>query len=639
MDYIFNSYKKGWSFALKFNLIDLSQIKKQLILIFIDILLIILVLFLSFSVRLGYWYVPENLIITFLILFAPLFAIPIFKFFGLYRIVIRYFEVKALVVVIQAVSIYALLWGVLCFLVGIQGIPRSVILINWVLSFIVISGVRFYARNLLGAAETNNKKRVLIYGAGEAGVQLVSSLTYSKEFKPLGFIDDNKALHGRHINGLSIFSVKNIKDLIKKLNIHEIFVAIPSASRSRRLDIINELEPYPVLVKILPAVSQVVQGKVIISDLREVDINDLLGRDAVLANKRLLSKNITNKVVIVTGGGGSIGSELSRQILGLQPKVLILYETSELALYNIEKELSNSAKNLPKIYPILGSINNINRFSKVLKYFKVQTIYHTAAYKHVPMVEFNNSEGVKNNVFGTLNCAQAAIDNYVETFVLISTDKAVRPTNTMGATKRCAELILQALNSKQSVTKFSIVRFGNVLGSSGSVIPLFKEQIKNGGPLTVTDKDVFRYFMTIKEAVQLVIQAGAMGKGGDVFVLDMGLPVKIKDLAEKMIRLSGLEVKDEINPNGDIEIQFTGLRAGEKLYEELIIGDDVNKTENPLIMVAMEDMLEWKELEPILNKLNNAIIDSNNQEIRKLLMQIVPGFKPKHEVSDLLHSS
>ena len=318
--------------------------------------------------------------------------------------------------------------------------------------------------------------------------------------------------------------------------------------------------------------------------------------------------------------------------------MLILYENSELALYNIEKELSNIVSNSAKIYPVLGSVNNRNRLSQVLKHFQVQTIYHAAAYKHVPMVEFNNAEGVENNVFGTLNCSKAAIDNSVETFVLISTDKAVRPTNTMGATKRCAELILQALNLNQDITKFSIVRFGNVLGSSGSVIPLFVEQIKSGGPVTVTDKDVLRYFMTISEAVELVIQAGAMGKGGDVFVLDMGLPMKINELAEKMIRLSGLEVKDEKNPNGDIEIFYTGLRAGEKLYEELIIGDDVNKTENPLIMRAVEDMLEWDDLRQYLDKLNNAIIGFNNEEIRKLLMEIVKDFKPEREISDILHN-
>jgi len=380
------------------------------------------------------------------------------------------------------------------------------------------------------------------------------------------------------------------------------------------------------------------QGMVSISDLREVSIKDLLGRELAKANKELLSKNITNKVVAVTGAGGSIGSELCRQIIFLKPKALILYETNELVLYTIEKELSNI--NIPSvdIYPILGSVNNKNRLSSVFKRFDVNTIYHAAAYKHVPMVEFNNDEGVENNIFGTLNCAQVAIDAGVETFVLISTDKAVRPTNTMGATKRSAELVLQALSAKQSGTKFTMVRFGNVLGSSGSVIPLFSQQIKEGGPVTVTDKDIIRYFMTISEAVELVIQAGAMGTGGDVFVLDMGKPVRIKDLAIKMIRLSGLVLKDELHPNGDIEIEYTGLRAGEKLYEELLIGDNVSETDNLLIMRAQEDMLAWDELKPLLDGLSDAIDSCDQERLRKLLIQIVPGFKPQSEISDILYN-
>jgi FlaA1/EpsC-like NDP-sugar epimerase len=358
----------------------------------------------------------------------------------------------------------------------------------------------------------------------------------------------------------------------------------------------------------------------------------------VEANKDLLGKNITDKVVVVTGAGGSIGSELCRQIVFLEPKALILFEMSELALYTIEKELSNIGIYSLDIYPILGSVNNKARLDNVFKQFDVDTIYHAAAYKHVPMVEFNNTEGVANNIFGTLNCAQAAIDASVETFVLISTDKAVRPTNTMGATKRSAELVLQALSAKQSGTKFSMVRFGNVLGSSGSVIPLFKQQIKAGGPITVTDKDIIRYFMTISEAVELVIQAGAMGTGGDVFVLDMGEPVRIHDLAVKMIHLSGLEVKDESHPDGDIEIKYTGLRAGEKLYEELLIGDNVSETDNPLIMRAQEEMLAWDELKLVLDELNGAIESCDHEKLRKLLIKIVPDFKPQCEISDILYS-
>jgi len=387
----------------------------------------------------------------------------------------------------------------------------------------------------------------------------------------------------------------------------------------------------------LPGISELAQGSIDIADLREVNVKDLLGRDKVEPNKDLLSQNITDKVVMITGAGGSIGSELCRQVVFLKPKAIILYEMSELALYSIEKELSNYGIYQADLYPILGNVNNKNRLGNVFKKFGVDTVYHAAAYKHVPMVEFNSTEGVNNNVFGTLNCAQAAIDSGVKTFVLISTDKAVRPANTMGATKRTAELILQSFAAKQSSTKFSMVRFGNVLGSSGSVIPLFRQQIKDGGPVTVTSPNIIRYFMTIPEAVELVIQAGAMSKGGDVFVLEMGKPIKIYDLAKKMIHLSGLEVKDESNPGGDIEIKITGLRPGEKLYEELLIGDNVSGTDNPLIMRAQEDMLVWDELEPILNGLAIAIADCDHEQLRKLLIQAVPGFKPQCKITDILY--
>jgi len=502
---------------------------------------------------------------------------------------------------------------------------------------LAIGGLRVVARALLGGRVNDNKKRVLVYGAGDAGVQLVSALEYASEYRPVGLIDDSKELQGHQIRGLTIYSISDIYSVIDKLKVDEVLIAMPSASHTKRLDIINTLEPYPILVRMLPGVAELAQGKISIGDLREVSIKDLLGRDVVDANKELLGKNITNKTVVVTGAGGSIGSELCRQIVFLKPKALILYEMSELALYTIEKEISNIGIHSLDIYPVLGSVNNKARLSNVFKRFDVDTIYHAAAYKHVPMVEFNNTEGVDNNIFGTLNCAQAAIESGVETFVLISTDKAVRPTNTMGATKRSAELILQALSAKQSGTKFTMVRFGNVLGSSGSVIPLFRQQIKDGGPVTVTDENMVRYFMMIPEAVELVIQAGAMGTGGDVFVLDMGKPVRIDDLAKKMIRLSGLEVKDESNPDGDIEIKYTGLRPGEKLYEELLIGDNVSDTDNPLIMRAQEDMLAWDDLEPILNDLQIAITGCDQKKLRELLIQIVPGFKPQCEITDVLY--
>ena len=632
-------------------MIGLSRINKQLVMLFADSVALVLILLASFSIRLGYWYYPESDLVW-VIFGAPVVASIIFVRFGLYRAVIRYIGFKALWAIVQAVSLYALVWGAIGFMVATDGIPRSVILINWVLSLLAIGGVRIFARALL-SENTNfkflmfnfelngksqgDKKRVLVYGAGDAGVQLVSALSHSSEYNPVGFVDDLKELQGNQITGLNVYSIDAIEGVISKLRVDEVLIAMPSASRTKRLDIINILESYPVLVRMLPGVAELAEGKVSIGDLREVSIKDLLGRDTVVPNKELLSKNITNKVVVVTGAGGSIGSELCRQIVFLKPKALILYEMSELALYTIEKELSNIGMHSMDLYPILGSVNNKTRLTNVFKRFGVDTVYHAAAYKHVPMVEFNNTEGVDNNIFGTLNCAQAAIDTGVKTFVLISTDKAVRPTNTMGATKRSAELVLQALSAKQSDTKFTMVRFGNVLGSSGSVIPLFKQQIKVGGPVTVTDVNMVRYFMTIPEAVELVIQAGAMGLGGDVFVLDMGKPVRIDDLAKKMIRLSGLEVKDKLHPDGDIEIKYTGLRPGEKLYEELLIGDNVSDTDNPLIMRAQEDMLAWDDLEPILNSLQTAIKNCDQKKLRKLLIQIVPGFKPQCEITDVLY--
>ena len=633
-------------------MIGLSRINKQLVMLFADSVALVLILLASFSIRLGYWYYPESDLVW-VIFGAPVVASIIFVRFGLYRAVIRYIGFKALWAIVQAVSLYALVWGAIGFMVATDGIPRSVILINWVLSLLAIGGVRIFARALL-SENTNfkflmfnfelngksqgDKKRVLVYGAGDAGVQLVSALSHSSEYNPVGFVDDLKELQGNQITGLNVYSIDAIEGVISKLRVDEVLIAMPSASRTKRLDIINILESYPVLVRMLPGVAELAEGKVSIGDLREVSIKDLLGRDTVVPNKELLSKNITNKVVVVTGAGGSIGSELCRQIVFLKPKALILYEMSELALYTIEKELSNIGMHSMDLYPILGSVNNKTRLTNVFKRFGVDTVYHAAAYKHVPMVEFNNTEGVDNNIFGTLNCAQAAIDTGVKTFVLISTDKAVRPTNTMGATKRSAELVLQALSAKQSDTKFTMVRFGNVLGSSGSVIPLFKQQIKVGGPVTVTDVNMVRYFMTIPEAVELVIQAGAMGLGGDVFVLDMGKPVRIDDLAKKMIRLSGLEVKDKLHPDGDIEIKYTGLRPGEKLYEELLIGDNVSDTDNPLIMRAQEDMLAWDDLEPILNSLQTAIKNCDQKKLRKLLIQIVPGFKPQCEITDVLYN-
>jgi FlaA1/EpsC-like NDP-sugar epimerase len=591
----------------------------------------------SFSLRLGELYYPENNFIFWMLIISPVMGTIVFRYYGLYRSVTRFVGFEALWIIFKAVSLFSLAWGVI-FLGG-HGAPRSVVLINWILLLCVIGAIRMLARWLLTKRKKNTKKRkgALIYGAGSAGVQLASALTYSHEYKVFGFIDEARGLQGVQILGLNVFPINNIADLIKEHNIDDILLAIPSSSRSKRFEIIASLESFPVHVRMLPSVSDLARGKVTADDLQEVSIEDLLGRDTVEPNQKLLSKAVTGKVVLVSGAGGSIGSEICRQIINLKPKSLVLYEMSELALFTIEKELSSYSALQINVYPLLGSVNNEDRLKKIFKHFKVDTVYHAAAYKHVPMVELNNTEGVINNIFGTLSCAQAAIDSGVETFVLISTDKAVNPTNTMGATKRCAELVLQALSKKQKRTKFTMVRFGNVLNSSGSVIPLFKSQIKDGGPVTVTDKRITRYFMMISEAVELVIQAGAMGEGGDVFVLDMGKPVDINLLANKMIKLSGLEVKDESNPNGDIEIKYTGLRPGEKLFEELLIGKNTIETDNQLIMRAREEMLSWDKLKPILKSLEVEVESGNNEKIRKILIQLVPTFKPQSDIVDVLY--
>ena len=608
-----------------------------------DSFLLIVIILIAFSLRIGSLYWPDDNLFW-VILSAPFIAIPIFMRFHLYNTIIRFIGFKSMWMTFQAVSIYSLTWGMLAFMAASQGtasiidIPRSVIFINWVLAIVIIVGLRMTAKWLLTSFSSEEPStNVMIYGAGAAGRQLSIALLQSNEYKIVAFIDDEIENHGRTINGVKVLSPDDIQKIINKYSVTEILMAVPTLSRSRRREIINLLEPFKVLVRSLPSVSELAKGKVKIDDLREVTIKDLLGRDSILPNQSLLSLNIANKVVMVTGAGGSIGSELSRQILILNPSVLILFELSEFALYTIHRELSIASPSI-KILPFLGSVNNKERVGQILKAFSVQTIYHAAAYKHVPMVEYNNNEGINNNIFGTLSCAEAAIENKVETFVLISTDKAVRPTSTMGTTKRFAELILQGLSNQQTETRFMMVRFGNVLGSSGSVIPLFKKQINEGGPVTVTSPKMIRYFMTIPEAVELVIQAGAMGKGGDVFVLDMGDPVSINELAKKMIRLSGLEIKDKSNPNGDVEIHYTGIRPGEKLFEELIIGNNISKTSHPMIMRAEEDEIEWTDLKLILKDLEKAIIESDFKRVRELLTIAVPDFKPQNPIQDFLYS-
>ena len=623
------------------SLLSLSKINKKIIMIFTDSIILIVVLFVSFYIRFEEIYFPNPLLVWFIYL-SPVIAIPIFYFFDLYSEIIRYIDFKSLWRLVNAVSIYALLWAVIVYMVLLDDIPRSIIFLNWFLSAFSLAIVRIVARAIITgdfkiymmkSDVEKNVKRSLIYGAGQAGIQLMSALDHANDSEIIGFIDDSIALQGRQINGLSIISFNDINKLIQNSSVDRILIAMPSASRGKRLAIINKLEPFPIEVQILPGVSELLNGKVNISDLRTVDINDLLGRESVKPIKRLLSANITNKAVLVTGAGGSIGSELCRQIIILKPKILVLFEINELALYTIENELK-SHFSFNNIFPLLGTVRDFSRLCVVFNEFKINTIYHAAAYKHVPMVEMNSIEGVNNNLFGTLNCAKAAINSLVDTFVLISSDKAVRPTNTMGASKRAAELVLQAFSHSQMNTKFTVVRFGNVLGSSGSVIPLFQEQIKNGGPVTVTDKKIIRYFMTVTEAVELVIQSGSMTKGGEVFVLEMGKPILIDNLAKKIIRLSGFEVKDKQNPDGDIEISYTGLRPGEKMFEELLIGNDAQPTQHSRIMMAKEEMIVWNDLEPLLDQIKASIQENNPQQLRSLLIKLVPDFKPKNPISD-----
>ena len=628
--------------------LELPRNAKRLVVILVDFFLLPMSLWASFSLRLGEFYIPKG-DIRYLFLAVPIIAIPIFIRLGLYRAIIRYIGFLAMWSVVKAVSLYTMAWGVLVLLSAIPGVPRSVLIINWLVTLLLIGGSRAIARWWLTGSfrieASAQPKRVIIYGAGGAGMQIATALSGSPDFKPVAYIDDKKSLQGNFINGLPVYAFRRLSTIIEDYVVTDVLLALPSASRSRRSEIIAMLEPYSLHVMTLPGLDDLASGKIKVNDVREVGLRDILGRDPVAPNEVLLGANVKSKVVLVTGAGGSIGSELCRQIIKIGPKTLILYEQNEHGLYTIENELialtarvgSANGSGHPDITPILASVTNQGRLEMVCKAFGVQTIYHAAAYKHVPMVEKNPLEAVNNNILGTYRAVQAAITTKVDTFVLISTDKAVRPTNTMGASKRFAEMILQGL-SKVGLgkTRFTMVRFGNVLGSSGSVVPLFREQIRNGGPVTVTDPEIIRYFMTIPEAAQLVIQAGAMGQGGDVFVLDMGEPVKILDMARRMIHLSGFQVKDRENPDGDIEITYTGLRPGEKLFEELLIGNNVKPTRHDLILSANEDYLSWLEIEKFIGLFHDVVANDDVEKCRSLLMEAVNEFYPQCDVADLV---
>jgi len=634
-----------------------------------DVVLVWSALWMAFVVRLGDSQSIEPLGgHAWLFALAPIIAIPLFIRFGMYRAVMRYFGNDALLAIGKAVTLSALLLAlaVYWYPAAPKLIPRSMVFNYWWLSLVLVGGLRLMMRQyFMGdwfSADQPTRlqgreggfPKVAIYGAGAAGNQLVAALRLGRAMRPVAFIDDDSGIANRTIAGLRVYTCKHIQQMIDETGADEILLAMPSASRGRRRQILEELEHFPLHVRSIPGFMDLASGRVKVEDVQEVDIADLLGRDAVPPQQALFERCIRNQVVMVTGAGGSIGSELCRQILLNGPATLLLFEHSEFNLYSIHSELEARVKreSLPlRLVPILGSIRNASRLADVMCTWRVNTVYHAAAYKHVPMVEHNIAEGVLNNLMGTLNTAQAAVKAGVTNFVLISTDKAVRPTNVMGSTKRLAEMVLQALSRESAPvlfaddeavhqlnkTRFTMVRFGNVLGSSGSVIPLFHEQIRKGGPVTVTHPNITRYFMTIPEAAQLVIQAGSMGEGGDVFVLDMGEPVKIAVLAEKMIHLSGLSVRSNKTPHGDIAIEFTGLRPGEKLYEELLIGDNVSPTEHPMIMRANEEHLPWEQFKERLGELLAAVESDDYERVRQLLRETVNGYKPEGEIVDWIH--
>ncbi len=611
-------------------LINLPRRYKQFLMLVADCFLLVIAIWLSFALRLGQpW--PQELLQDnwWIFISVPIISIPLFIKLGLYRSVLQHMGTKVIITSFQAITITSLVIGFLMMLFREADTPRSVILIFWFISTTTVIISRFMFKGVLYSWDNfvNDRKPVIIYGAGTAGVQLVESLRKNTEYAPIAFIDDDQNKHGSILNYTQVYSYQDIRKVILKRKARVILLAIPSLTDNKKRDLLKKLSKYPVEVKYLPSVSAIVNGQVSIDNIKHVEVEDILGRPPVEPKKSLLKKNITQKSILVTGAGGSIGSELCRQILELSPKRIVLLENSEFNLYNIDYQLSLSKKR-SEIIPVLSDVTNYDQVEKIISENDIDTIYHAAAYKHVPLVEINAVEGAFNNTVGTYNVAFAAMKNEVESFVLISTDKAVRPTNVMGATKRFSELILQGLNLEENKTCFSMVRFGNVLDSAGSVVPLFRKQIKSGGPVTVTHPEVTRYFMSIPEAVQLVLQAGAMAKGGDVFVLDMGEPVRILDLAHRMINLSGFRPIDIENPDGDIKIKFSGLRPGEKLYEELLIGDDVVQSAHPRIMQAKEVCLSWQEVQSSIDDIKAAYTQQSEASIRRILVDKVNGYTP-----------
>ena len=646
-------------------ILSLPRSAKRCIALLVDISLCILTVWLALYLRLGEFVALSTGPTLWAAVLSVAIALPIFVVSGVYRAIFRYSGFFSMVVVLRAVVIYGLLYASVITAIGIAGVPRTVGLIQPLLLVFAIVGSRAMTRYWFGGAYQNQlrmsvRPRALVYGAGVAGRQLVSALENGFEMRVEGFLDDDEHLHGHVLNGQPIFSPDDLGGLIESRGVSHVLMAIPSAGRHRRNEILKEMSRYKVVVRTLPSVADMVEGRVTVSDLHDLDIDDLLSRGAIEPNYILLAKNISERVVLVTGAGGSIGSELCRQIIMLRPAKLLLLDISEFALYSIHSELKalcqvRSGADVECLVPLLGSVQDKDHMSEIIGTWVPDTIYHAAAYKHVPLVEHNVAEGLKNNIFGTLTVVQVAIEKGVSDFVLISTDKAVRPTNVMGASKRLAELCLQALFAVQkqrisnrvglgmqpkhsAKTQLSIVRFGNVLDSSGSVIPKFRKQIREGGPITVTHPEIKRYFMTIPEAAQLVIQAGAMAKGGDVFVLDMGEPVSIVMLARRMVELSGLTVRDKASPDGDIEIMITGLRPGEKLYEELMLGDDPQTTMHPKIRRAKDPFILWHELKDDLEALRISLTHNDVGAILTILGKLVSGYEKSDEAVDWISS-
>jgi len=606
---------------------NLQRRYKQFIMVFVDFVTLLFAIYFSFVLRLGdiwpsYYIYPSY----WLFIILPLVTVPLFLRLGLYRAVLQYMGIKVITATFQATTISCLIVGFFMMFFRENDLPRSVLPIFWLITNILIIVTRFSFKGILYSWNNigNSRKPTIIYGAGNAGMQLVDSLKQSSVYTPIAFVDDDTQKQGTILNYLQVYSFDKLEELITNKKAKILLLAIPSISKRERSKIISIVSEFPIEVRVLPSVDNIIDGKISIESIQNVDVADIIGRNIVLPKPELLSPNIVKKNILITGAGGSIGSELSRQIINLRPNKIVLLDNSEYNLYSIHQELQQLDLDVILI-PSLGTVTNYNQLKNQLREHKINTIYHAAAYKHVPLVEMNIVSGVYNNVIGTYNIAKIADELNIERMILISTDKAVRPTNVMGASKRLSELILQSF-SENSNCCFSMVRFGNVLDSAGSVVPLFRRQINKGGPVTVTHPEITRYFMSIPEASQLVIQAGSMAQGGDVFVLDMGDPIKIINLANKMIYLSGFTPINEKNPNGDIEIIFTGLRPGEKLYEELLLGDNVIKSEHPMIMRAIESKIDMSQVLESVSIIKQARDKQNGNIIKELLLKYVDGY-------------